>query len=85
MKRAGADLAAVLDRQFAMTDFVVSTDSDLGSEDNRCYDMAEGRDYICAQSLPSLKMLQLEIQRAFPEAYKDDPLSIDALVHIPQA
>ncbi len=44
-----------LHRRFGMTDFVVSTDAGLGSESNRRYNMAEGRDYICVQSLPSLK------------------------------
>lgn len=40
--------------KFGMTDFIVSTDAGLGSESNRRYNMAEGRDYICVQSLPSL-------------------------------
>ena len=44
-----------LHRRFGMTEFVVSTDAGLGSEPNRRYNMAEGRDYICVQSLPSLK------------------------------
>ena len=44
-----------LHRRFGMTDFIVSTDAGLGSESNRRYNMAEGRDYICVQSLPSLK------------------------------
>jgi hypothetical protein len=48
-------LERVLDQKFEMTDFVVSTDAGLASEDNRRYNMAEGRDYICVQSLPSLK------------------------------
>lgn len=48
-------LEQVLDHKFGMTDFIVSTDAGLGSEDNRRYNMAEGRDYICVQSLPSLK------------------------------
>ena len=48
-------LERVLDSQFGLTDFVVSTDAGLGSEDNRRYNMAGGRDYICVQSLPSLK------------------------------
>ena len=47
-------LERVLDRKFDLTDFVVSTDCGLASEDNRRYNMAEGRDYICVQSLPSL-------------------------------
>lgn len=44
-----------LNRQFGMTEYVVSTDAGLGSEDNRRYNMSEGRDYICVQSLPGLK------------------------------
>ena len=44
-----------LNRDFGMTDYVVSTDAGLGSEENRRYNMAEGRDYICVQSLPKLK------------------------------
>lgn len=44
-----------LNRRFGMTEYVVSTDAGLGSEDNRRYNMAEGRDYICVQSLPGLK------------------------------
>ena len=44
-----------LHRRFGMTDFIVSTDAGLGSESNRRYNMGEGRDYICVQSLPSLK------------------------------
>ena len=48
-------LERVLDSKFGLTDFIVSTDAGLGSEDNRRYNMAEGRGYICVQSLPSLK------------------------------
>lgn len=48
-------LEEVLNSKFGMTDYVVSTDCGLGSEDNRRYNMAEGRDYICVQSLPKLK------------------------------
>jgi transposase len=48
-------LERILDKKFDMTDFVVSTDAGLASEDNRRYNMAEGRNYICVQSLPSLK------------------------------
>lgn len=53
-------LEEVLGRKFGMTDFIVSTDAGLGSEDNRRYNMAEGRDYICVQSLPSLKAADRE-------------------------
>lgn len=48
-------LEEVINRKFGMTDYVVSTDCGLGSEDNRRYNMAEGRDYICVQSIPRLK------------------------------
>lgn len=48
-------LEEVLNKKFGMTDYVVSTDCGLGSEDNRRYNMAEGRDYICVQSIPKLK------------------------------
>ena len=44
-----------LHRRFGMTDFIVYTDAGLGSESNRRYNMGKGRDYICVQSLPSLK------------------------------
>jgi transposase, IS4 family protein len=47
-------LEEVLNRRFGMTDYVVSTDAGLVSEDNRRYNMAEGREYICVQSIPSL-------------------------------
>ena len=47
-------LEEVLNRRFGMTDYVVSTDAGLGSEDNRRYNMAEGREYITVQSIPKL-------------------------------
>ena len=47
-------LEEVLNHRFGMTDYVVSTDAGLASEDNRRYNMAEGREYICVQSIPSL-------------------------------
>lgn len=40
--------------KFGLTEFVVSTDAGLSSEDNRRYNMTEGREYIAVQSLPSL-------------------------------
>lgn len=49
-------LEETLGRKFDLTEFVVSTDAGLASEGNRRYNMAEGRDYICVQSLPSLKV-----------------------------
>lgn len=47
-------LEEVLNRRFGMTDYVVSTDAGLASEENRRYNMAEGREYICVQSIPKL-------------------------------
>lgn len=47
-------LEEVLNRRFGLTDYVVSTDAGLASEDNRRYNMAEGREYICVQSIPKL-------------------------------
>ena len=40
--------------KFRLNEFVISTDAGLGSEDNRRYNMTEGREYITVQSLPSL-------------------------------
>lgn len=40
--------------KFGLNEFVISTDAGLGSEDNRRYNMTEGREYISVQSLPSL-------------------------------
>lgn len=68
-------LERVLDRKFDLTEFVVSTDSGLASEDNRRYNMAEGRDYICVQSLPSLKASDQDMAidpRGWRVAYCDD-------------
>lgn len=48
-------LEETLNREFGLTEFIVSTDAGLASEGNRRYNMAEGRDYICVQSLPKLK------------------------------
>lgn len=48
-------LERILGSKFDLTEFVVSTDMGLASESNRRYNMAEGRDYICVQSIPSLK------------------------------
>lgn len=48
-------LEEILDRKFGLTEFVASTDMGLASESNRRFNMAEGRDYICAQSIPSLR------------------------------
>lgn len=48
-------LEEVLNNRFGMTQYVVSTDAGLASEDNRRYNMMEEREYICVQSIPSLK------------------------------
>ncbi len=48
-------LEETLGREFGLTEFIVSTDAGLASEGNRRYNMAEGRDYICVQSLPKLR------------------------------
>lgn len=40
--------------KFGLNEFIISTDAGLGSEDNRRYNMTEGREYITVQSLPSL-------------------------------
>lgn len=47
-------LEQVLNNRFCMTDYIVSTDAGLASEDNRRYNMIDGREYICVQSIPSL-------------------------------
>lgn len=41
-------------RKFRLNEFIISTDAGLSSEDNRRYNMTEGRDYIAVQSLPKL-------------------------------
>lgn len=41
-------------KKFGLNEFIISTDAGLGSEDNRRYNMTEGREYITVQSLPSL-------------------------------
>ena len=43
----------VADR-FGLNEFIISTDAGLSSEDNRRYNMTEGREYIAVQSLPML-------------------------------
>lgn len=40
--------------KFGLNEFIISTDAGLSSEDNRRYNMTEGREYIAVQSLPSL-------------------------------
>lgn len=73
-------LEEVLGRKFDLTEFVVSTDSGLASEGNRRYNMAEGRDYICVQSLPSLKEKDQKMALSadgWKIAYIDNPDSVD--------
>lgn len=75
-------LEEVLGRKFDLTEFVVSTDSGLASEGNRRYNMAEGRDYICVQSLPSLKAEDQAIalcRSGWKIAYCANPDIIDSL------
>lgn len=75
-------LEETLDRKFDLTDFVVSTDSGLASEGNRRYNMAEGRDYICVQSLPSLKAKDQDMalgKKGWRVAYCEDINRIDRL------
>lgn len=40
--------------KFGLNEFIISTDAGLSSEDNRRYNMTEGREYIAVQSLPRL-------------------------------
>ncbi len=40
--------------KFGLNEFVISTDAGLSCEDNRRYNMTEGREYIAVQSLPGL-------------------------------
>lgn len=63
----------VADR-FGLNEFIISTDAGLGSEDNRRYNMTEGREYITVQSLPSLprKDQQMAIDpRGWRVAYRE--------------
>lgn len=71
-----------LNRKFGMTDYIVSTDCGLGSESNRRYNMAEGRDYICVQSLPKLKEKDREMAtdpKGWRLAYCDNAERTEAL------
>lgn len=40
--------------KFGLNEFIISTDAGLSSEENRRYNMTEGREYIAVQSLPML-------------------------------
>lgn len=42
--------------KFGINEFIVSTDAGLSSEDNRRYNITEGREYIAVQSLPKLPL-----------------------------
>lgn len=54
-------LEETLQRKFGLTEFVVSTDAGLGSEENRLYNMEGAREYITVQSLKKLKEPDLEM------------------------
>lgn len=54
-------LEETLQREFGLTEFVVSTDAGLGSEENRLYNMEGRREYITVQSLKKLKEKDLEM------------------------
>ena len=46
--------------KFGLNEFVISTDAGLSGEDNRRYNMTEGREYIAVQSLPKLSEHDLQ-------------------------
>ena len=63
--------------KFGLTDFIISTDAGLSSEDNRRYNMTEGRDYIAVQSLPKLPAADQAMAldpRGWRIAYRDKSL-----------
>lgn len=63
--------------KFGLTDFIISTDAGLSSEDNRRYNMTEGRDYIAVQSLPKLPAADQAMAldpRGWRIAYRDKHL-----------
>ena len=71
--------------KFGLNEFVVSTDAGLSSEDNRRYNMMEGRDYIAVQSIPKLSENDRKMALSpegwhiafrtpgIPPIYSDDP------------
>ncbi len=64
--------------KFGLNEFVISTDAGLGSEDNRRYNMTEGREYISVQSLPSLPKADQDMAldpRGWRIAYRDKGLA----------
>lgn len=65
-------------RKFGLKEFIISTDAGLGSEDNRRYNMTEGREYITVQSLPSLSKADQDMAldpRGWRVAYRDKGLA----------
>lgn len=63
--------------KFGLNEFIISTDAGLGSEDNRRYNMTEGREYITVQSLPSLSKKDQEMAldpRGWRIAFRDTSL-----------
>lgn len=63
--------------RFGLNEFIISTDAGLGSEDNRRYNMTEGREYITVQSLPSLPVRDQEMAldpRGWRVAFRDGKL-----------
>ena len=70
-------LEEILNSQFGMNEYIVSTDAGLASESNRRYNMAEGRDYIAVQSLPSLPAQDHDMAldpRGWRVAFRDNRL-----------
>ena len=70
-------LEEILNSQFGMNEYIVSTDAGLASESNRRYNMAEGRDYIAVQSLPSLPAQDQDMAldpRGWRVAFRDNRL-----------
>lgn len=67
----------VVTEKFGLNDFIVSTDAGLGCEDNRRFNMKEGRDYITVQSIPSLPRKDQDMAldpRGWRVAYRDKTL-----------
>ena len=65
-------------RKFGLNEFIISTDAGLGCEDNRRYNMTEGREYITVQSLPSLSKADQDMAldpRGWRVAYRDKGLA----------
>lgn len=61
-------------KKYGLVEFIISTDAGLGSEDNRRYNMTEGREYITVQSIPSLSKTDQEMAlnpNGWRVAYRD--------------